>query len=143
MDVRRLAGEEEALFERAGQISPRRRMPGERVTVCAAHMGHPAPVRGDKRMQAAAHERSEQGGELIDRVREAGRRTHLLYCPGPFIAQEALDHGPAERADVVDAGAAVTRAPEHARLGGKRAIADDLKEELFVAPEREAGSGLP
>src|SRR5580704_1837378 len=40
VDVRRLAGEEEALLERTGQISPCRGVPRERIAVGPSNMGH-------------------------------------------------------------------------------------------------------
>ncbi len=83
MGLRRLAGEEEALFEGKGQVFPCCRMPRKRMAVGSSGMCHSAPVRSDKRMQVAAHARSEQGGKLIGRVREAGCRTHLLHHRGP------------------------------------------------------------
>jgi hypothetical protein len=71
MSVCRLAGEEEPLFEGMGQIVPCCRMPRKRMAVGPAHARHPAPARGDERMEAAAHARSKQGSKLIGRVREA------------------------------------------------------------------------
>jgi hypothetical protein len=78
-------------------------------------------------MQVAPHARSEQRGELIGRVREARHRTRLLYYPRAFIAQEALDYGPAERADAVNAGPAIPRVPKHTCLRDEWAGADDLQ----------------
>ena len=76
-------------------------------------------------------------------MREAGRRTHFLNYPGPLIAQEALDCGPAERADVVDASGAVAGVPEQACLRDKRTTASDFQVELFVPSERQTRGGDP
>ena len=139
--VRRLAGEEQALFERTRQVLPRRRMARKRMTRGSADTGHSAPVRRDKRTEVAARARSEQAGKLINRVRKACGRTRLLHHLSPFVAHEALDHGPTEWTDKVDPGAAVTRIPNHPRLGGERNLADDLQEQLLSRPSgREAAA---
>ena len=87
-------------------------------------------------MQVTANVRSEQVGELINCVCKANRRPSLLNRPCSLAAQETLDHGPTEWTDVVDTCTAVARIPNHARLGVERALANDLKEELFVASKR-------
>ena len=55
----RLAGKEEALFKRTGQLFPCRSMPRKCMAVGSSNMGRSAPVRGDKRTEVQAHSRSE------------------------------------------------------------------------------------
>src|SRR5579872_4794687 len=122
------AGKKEALVEGKRQVLPRRRMARKRIAVGSSYVGHSAPARSDKGIQISAHARSEQSGELIGRVAKARRRTLLLHHPGAVAAHEALDHRPAEGADVVGASPSVTRVSDHARLRSERTFADDLQE---------------
>jgi hypothetical protein len=79
-----------------------------------------------------------------DRLRARSRLPDPFSQPfWPLIAEEGLDNWPTERADVVDAGAAVVGVPEHARLRGERADAGDLQEELLVASKRQARGDVP
>ena len=81
------------------------------MAVGSPHMGHSAPIRGDKRTKASAHGRTEQLDKLIDCVRKASRRTHFLDDLSALIPKEALDDRPVEWADVVDCGTAVAGVP--------------------------------
>jgi hypothetical protein len=79
-DVGRLAGEEETLLERMGQVCPCRSIPRKRMAVGSSHIGHSTPARGRQADEGYGSRPTRIG--LIGCVREAGRRTHFLnYWP--------------------------------------------------------------
>ena len=97
-----LSGKEQALFERTGQVLPGRCMAWKGMAVGAADRGHPAPVRGDKGTETEARPRAKQCDKLIDRAGKASGWPLFFDQPGRLVADEALDHVPAERTDMIE-----------------------------------------
>src|SRR5574337_1075334 len=79
--------------------------------------------------------------EFLDGVAKARRRPLVLDDPGARAAEEALDHGPPEGADVVGGGALVMRISQGLRLRLEGILAHDFQEQFFVASEGQARRG--
>ena len=84
----------------------------------------------------------EQRDELPDGVVEAGCRTIPFDHLGAFAAEEAFDHRPAERPNIVGGGARIARIAQLVGLGRERALADNFQEKLLVAAEGQKARRL-
>src|SRR5216683_7525797 len=119
VDRARLAGKEQPFVNRRGQHAARIGVTRPRVGIGAERIGVATPCRADDRAKLLAYVVAEMRRDLIDRITREGVGAFALEVPREAAAEIALDHGAAERPQVIAAGAELVGLSEQPSLGRK------------------------